>query len=703
MKKGLLLFVAVFACFALTAYAAPTHQGIPIEGGTTTAVKAAPGKAPVGTVAIGAMGYADAWRTVASAPGKSIISNAAGTDIQVVYSTFSGLAGNPSNLTWAYSDDAGVNWYAQTIVSNRNSRTYSGLGVDANFTPYIIYQDRITPDAAPWPICLTFDEGGYMAGLWSTAINLTDSGNMYLPGMAVQDDGAGNFNLFCDAFPHGAFGGNASLHMAHNKAADLTAWTAPWDLTGPWGWKEWMIAPWGDQMTADFTISPSGDTVVAFWDQVEDTITWNSRPMYAISTDNGATWGAQTFFNMAGTDANGHPYQYTNGGWWYRYDAAWIGDKPYFVYGHGDGVWNGLGLFVYFPTTAGDYSAWTCKRISEIPGNLNGVTDGDLLGSYADYATLSYDAAGNIFATYVGYGPGSNAVAEILGVASTDGGNTWLEQVYLTSDGATYDYSFIEAAEYAGGGNVHMITPPAIMDSLYYRAVPTATYLAAPARPREIDLAPLLCGAIGGSVGGPVDATMDTVANDTLNFIWSPAIGLNGQYEVTISKTADWSVGADNYDYIPWLDVNYILPVVGLPSPGVWYYKVRSHFGGETSLWSVVYDFEYTGTAVNTTDWVTPSGITGKPVTVTQPFVLNQNRPNPVNNDTKISFNLPKAGEYTLKVYNVAGQVVNNISGRGQAGNNTVSWSSRNVSNGVYFYQLNAAGSTATKKMIVVK
>ncbi|MBU1357090.1 MAG: T9SS type A sorting domain-containing protein [Candidatus Edwardsbacteria bacterium] len=701
MKKGLLLFVAVFACFALTAYAAPTHQGIPIEGGTTTAVKAAPGKAPVGAVAIGPMGYADSWRTIAAAQGKSIISNAAGTDIQVLYGTYSGSAGNPSNLTWGYSDNSGATWNNQTIVSNRNSRTYSGLAVDANFTPYIVWQDRIV--SAGWPICLTFDEGGYTAGLWSTAVNLTDSGFMYLPGMAIQDDGAGNFNLFVDAFPHSAFGGNATLHMAHNKAADLSAWTAPWDLSGSWGWKPWMVAPWwDDQDAADFTISPSGDTIVAFWEQCEDTIVGNYRPVYSISTDNGGTWSAPAFFNMAGTDANGHPYQYTTGGWWYRFDGAWIGDKPYFLYCHNAGVWNGNALFIYFPTVAGDYSAWTGVRISEIPGNLAGLNDGDLVGSYADYSTLSYDAAGNIFATYVGMSQGSNAFADIIGVASTDGGNTWLQHVYLTNDGATYDYSFVEAAEYAGGGNMHILAPPAIMDSLYYLTVPTATLLAAPARPREIDLPNLLCGSAEGGVGGPIDAVMDTVNNDTMYYFWSPMIGLNGQYEVTISKTADWS--ADNYDLASLLDVNYILGVVGMPEAGVvWYYKVRSHFGGETSPWSAVYDFFYNGTATNVVDWQTPSGITGKPVTVTQPFVLNQNRPNPVNNDTKISFNLPKAGEYTLKVYNVAGQVVNNISGRGQAGNNTVSWSSRNVSNGVYFYQLNAAGSTATKKMIVVK
>ncbi len=96
-------------------------------------------------------------------------------------------------------------------------------------------------------------------------------------------------------------------------------------------------------------------------------------------------------------------------------------------------------------------------------------------------------------------------------------------------------------------------------------------------------------------------------------------------------------------------------------------------------------------------------GVTGGRNTPVYGFALNRNFPNPVSDKTAISFSLPKAGNYSLKVYNVAGQVVSTITGRGNAGSNSVNWNSRGVSNGVYFYQLNAAGNTATRKMIVVK
>jgi len=672
--------------------AAPVKKGIPREG---PADQNLPVKSPAGMMVIGPMGYVDAWRTITPGCAKSIVSSKSGDSLMVLYSQYSGSGGAPSNLTLAYSEDVGQHWYNQTIVANRNSRTYSALAADHFFTPYYIWQDRT--NIGTWPINIAYDLGGFGSGLWLIPpVALTDSGNMYLPNMSIADDGV-DFRLICSAFPHGAFGGDASLFVALTTDKTLSDWEYPWDIDNPWGWSIWYDTPNNDQDNADWIFSPSGDTVFAFWEETEDTITWNCRPMYRISTDGGINWGTVNILTASGTDANGHPYQYTSGGWWYRFDGCWVGDRPHLLYAHSDSVWNGVALFEYHPTTAGDLSQWTCSRISEIPGNLAGVTPGDLVGSYADYPSISYDQYGNIFATYVGYSEDSNTTTDIIGVASTDGGNTWLQPVYLTNDGANFDYSFVEAAEYAGGEKLHILAPPATMDSLYYLSVPTSALLSVPTRPSEIYIAPLLCGSYESGVGGPIDGVMDTVNNDTLNFIWSPAIGVNGQYEVTISKANDWWFG--NWYYRDLLDINY-LGVAGMPETGVWYYKVRSHFGGEASPWSEIYDFFYNGTIINHNDW---SGISGKPVNVVQPFVLNQNRPNPVNGNTVISFSLPKAGDYSLKVYNVAGQVVSTINGRGNAGNNTINWNSRAVSNGVYFYQLNAAGSTAVKKMVVIK
>lgn len=96
------------------------------------------------------------------------------------------------------------------------------------------------------------------------------------------------------------------------------------------------------------------------------------------------------------------------------------------------------------------------------------------------------------------------------------------------------------------------------------------------------------------------------------------------------------------------------------------------------------------------------------PVEMPHNFTLNQSRPNPVNKLAELSFTLPKSGNYSLKIYNIAGQVIRTLDGKGTAGQNTVTWNGmdnggRKVANGVYLYNLNAFGNSATKKLVVVR
>jgi len=103
--------------------------------------------------------------------------------------------------------------------------------------------------------------------------------------------------------------------------------------------------------------------------------------------------------------------------------------------------------------------------------------------------------------------------------------------------------------------------------------------------------------------------------------------------------------------------------------------------------------------------WDTVHGVSGNPTVVAVPatFALNRAYPNPARTQATINFQLPKAGAYSMKVYNIAGQMVRTISGNGSAGINTVNLSTRNMANGVYFYNLSAGGNTATRKLTVVR
>jgi|GEM_PF-2008513 hypothetical protein len=89
-------------------------------------------------------------------------------------------------------------------------------------------------------------------------------------------------------------------------------------------------------------------------------------------------------------------------------------------------------------------------------------------------------------------------------------------------------------------------------------------------------------------------------------------------------------------------------------------------------------------------------------------LALNQSVPNPARGTARISFTLPKAGDYSLRVFNIAGQLIRTLDSKGVAGMNTVNWNGcdnngQTVANGVYLYSLKAEGKSITKKMTIVR
>jgi hypothetical protein len=86
-------------------------------------------------------------------------------------------------------------------------------------------------------------------------------------------------------------------------------------------------------------------------------------------------------------------------------------------------------------------------------------------------------------------------------------------------------------------------------------------------------------------------------------------------------------------------------------------------------------------------------------------FNLVQNYPNPFNPATTIQFDLPRASDVTIEVFNVLGQrVATPVDGEMPAGFHKVSWNSGNQASGVYFYRLTANGNVIdTKKMMLLK
>jgi hypothetical protein len=88
-------------------------------------------------------------------------------------------------------------------------------------------------------------------------------------------------------------------------------------------------------------------------------------------------------------------------------------------------------------------------------------------------------------------------------------------------------------------------------------------------------------------------------------------------------------------------------------------------------------------------------------------YALLQNYPNPFNAGTIIAIQLTKPSDYTLTIFNVAGQVVRTFAGNG-IGTVNVEWNGRNLNGeeaatGMYFYRVTTPEFTATKKMVLLK
>jgi hypothetical protein len=134
--------------------------------------------------------------------------------------------------------------------------------------------------------------------------------------------------------------------------------------------------------------------------------------------------------------------------------------------------------------------------------------------------------------------------------------------------------------------------------------------------------------------------------------------------------------------------------------------------------WPLDYDLSYTnaklekagtdGKPVGSLQWWpkyvyvadVKSSVTAKPID----FQLDQNYPNPFNPTTAITFTLTQKSQVELKVFNVLGSEIATIVNETKAaGKHSVSFDAKDLSTGVYFYQLKAGDQTITRKMMLMK
>ncbi len=127
---------------------------------------------------------------------------------------------------------------------------------------------------------------------------------------------------------------------------------------------------------------------------------------------------------------------------------------------------------------------------------------------------------------------------------------------------------------------------------------------------------------------------------------------------------------------------NYTDNIQGFSAPSIQYRLKQVDFSGSESFSNII--------------TVDNSFIKG--------FNLVQNYPNPFNNSTMISYTISEQGLVLLKVYNVLGEQVSSlVNEMKQPGTYQLSFDSRDLPSGLYFYELKLNNSVQIKKMILLK
>ena len=85
-------------------------------------------------------------------------------------------------------------------------------------------------------------------------------------------------------------------------------------------------------------------------------------------------------------------------------------------------------------------------------------------------------------------------------------------------------------------------------------------------------------------------------------------------------------------------------------------------------------------------------------------LILYQNQPNPFSDFTTIGFELSQAAPATLTIYDLNSKVLFKSDLKAVKGYNSIEIANAQLGvTGVLFYQIDAAGFTATKRMIVIQ
>ncbi|MBZ0202929.1 MAG: T9SS type A sorting domain-containing protein [Ignavibacteria bacterium] len=178
--------------------------------------------------------------------------------------------------------------------------------------------------------------------------------------------------------------------------------------------------------------------------------------------------------------------------------------------------------------------------------------------------------------------------------------------------------------------------------------------------------------------------------------------GVSSLWAADVAKDDPTAVAYGTYSTSTWYStnsgINFVAETIGGGSgAGALYLDKSTLLFTQTNKGIYKLDISYTVTPVTGTQQTSGE--------IPNSFELSQNYPNPFNPSTQIKYDVAKASDISIKVYDVIGnEVAVLVNGNQQAGKYTADFNASNLATGIYFYSLIVDGSKVdTKKMILVK
>ena len=197
---------------------------------------------------------------------------------------------------------------------------------------------------------------------------------------------------------------------------------------------------------------------------------------------------------------------------------------------------------------------------------------------------------------------------------------------------------------------------------------------------------------------------------DTLFFTWTEAIDASGD-DVTYDFEFTGDLGVLYWHFFDHCDETEFMCKV--PNHRIEDFLSIEGVEVVSGTWSVIatdgkgYSYPTNGPFELTIDASSVS--VDEPMLIPETFSLHANYPNPFNPSTAITYDLPKRSLVTLGIYDILGKQIKTLVNQSQdAGNKIAVWDGtddlgRQVSAGVYLYQIQAGEFSQARKMLLLK